>query len=174
MGTYWTADPSTKIFTMTSAPVSGEVYLDVRKWLYSDLKVDWLNDASLNKFYFPVTPLGGNPLTGSLFLGSYYFLEYGWKIRPYEADHRFIIDGNLFSRDGSPITVPTLGAYNVEIQIINSALAYAVAGDAQNISAAVWNSQRADHVIVDSFGEKVGRQLNLTEEADSVWREVDD
>lgn len=126
MATHFTADPVNKLIIITTAPTGGELSLDVRRDIYSALKADWLNDNNLNKYRFPITPLGGEALVGGLSVGAFYFLEYGWRIRPYEADHRLLLDGNLFTREEEPVTVPTIGNFNVLVNLVNSALVYSI------------------------------------------------
>ena len=115
MGEKVTFDPLTKIIQVDLAPVDGEVFIDVKVDIYSDGKEDWKSDATLNKFRFPVTAVGGNPLPGSKSLGSTFFLEYGWKIRPYEGTHVMNLNGNMYARDGSNPYLPTTGVFNVQI-----------------------------------------------------------
>lgn len=119
MGEKVTFHPDTRIIQVDIAPtfIGSDWYvdLDVKIDLYSDGKEDWLTDADLNKMIFALGSAGGDPLPGGQQLGATFFLEGGWKIRPYEASHIFRITGNLYSRDGSSPYVPTVGAYNVQI-----------------------------------------------------------
>lgn len=115
-------DTDKRIIYVTLAPTDGVVNLDVQTDLYSDIKEDWRSNATLNKFMMPISSVGGNPLPGSKTLGDTYFLETPWKIRPYEADHKLAINGNLFARDGSSVMVPTIGNYNVLVEMFVSNL----------------------------------------------------
>ena len=117
--------PLTKIVQITKAPVnvSGEqqVNFDVKIDLYSDGKEDWIASGELNKFEFPVEPIGGQPLPGERELGSTFFLNYGWRIRPYEASHVFNVNGNLYTDIGESPFTPTVGTYNImTIQQVSS------------------------------------------------------
>jgi hypothetical protein len=86
------------------------------KEIYSEWK-DWLlADPSRLGYPAAFTPVGGDPTIGSDSLGVTLFLENGWKIRPAEYSHKLIVDGNLFSRDGSSVFAATLGAYNVHTE----------------------------------------------------------
>ena len=115
-----TFDPVTKIISVTQTPVlEGAEYvvdLDVKVDLYSDGKEDWIADSSLRKLKFPISAIGGDALPGGKFLGSTFFLDSEWKIRPYEATHRLRVNGNLYSPDGTSPFVVTLGAYNVFLE----------------------------------------------------------
>jgi len=112
-----------RIIYVTEAPdVNNEVHLDVRKNLYSEMKDDWRTNDTLRKLYFPIRSVGGDELPGSKQLGSTYFLRSDWKIRPYEASHKFMINGNLYSEDGTSVIVPTQGNYNVVVEMTVSNL----------------------------------------------------
>ena len=102
-----------RIIYVTTAPVDGEVSINVEEHLYSDMKIDWQVDTTLGKFKFPIESVGGNPLPGSKFLGATFFLDNDWKIRPYEANHKFNLSGNLFAPDGTSVMIPTIGSYQV-------------------------------------------------------------
>lgn len=115
-------DTDKRIIYVTTAPVNGVVELDVQIDLYSDMKEDWRTDPALGKFIMPISSVGGNPLPGSKTLGDTYFLEVPWKIRPYEANHKLAINGNLFARDGTSVMVPTIGAYQVLTEMFVSNL----------------------------------------------------
>lgn len=119
MGAKATFNPITRIIKLTEAPSGPEglVFIDVQIDLYSDMKEDWLNNASLRKFHPPIRVVGGDPLPGSKTLGDTYFLRSDWKIEPYDADQRLTVEGNLYSEDGtSPFIKPTGGSYSVQIE----------------------------------------------------------
>ena len=141
MGQKVTFDPINKIVQVTSPPVfvngQWEVDLDIKTDVYSDGKEDWLADETLNKFIFPIYAIGGNALPGGDALGTTFFFKLPWKIRPYEADHIFNVDGNLYTDDGSSPFVTTIGDYNILLTQKVSNLVTAIAGDAANIANAV-------------------------------------
>lgn len=115
MGQKVTFNPITKIIQVDVAPVGGIVDLDIKVDVYSDGKEDWRASASLFKYRFPLRAVGGD-LTPTGALGSTFFLDPGWKIRPYEADHRFAVSGNFFSEDGTSPFTTTIGNYNVFLE----------------------------------------------------------
>ena len=120
MGLKKTADPVTRIIQVDIAPVleAGDyvIDLDVQVDLYSDLKEDWVSTPALRKLKFPIRAVGGDPLPGSKVLGDTYFIRSDWKIAPYEANHRFRVNGNFYSEDGtSPFNI-TQGAFNVFLE----------------------------------------------------------
>lgn len=122
MGVHVTFDHVNKIIQVNTAPVGGEVNLDFQIDFYSDMKEDWISDATLNKLRPPITVIGGQPTTGSQSAGDIYFLDAGWKIRPYEADHRFTITGDVFSPDGTSIFTFTVGSFQVLTELVLSSL----------------------------------------------------
>ena len=109
-------DEISKIITVTLAPdASGEVFIDVKTDLYSDGKEFWVNNENLRKFNFPIRSVGGDDLPGSKALGATFFLSSDWKIKPYEASHKLVINGNLYSEDGSDPFLDTIGTFTVRI-----------------------------------------------------------
>lgn len=96
------------------------------KTLYSDWK-EWAKENDNVKHAIAFSSIGGDQLATGLYLGSTFFLENGWKIRPHEASHVLVVDGNLYSRDGSSPFVQTLGSHNVTIQTRTSNLIDTVA-----------------------------------------------
>jgi len=122
MGAHVTFDHVNKIIQVNTAPVGGEVNLDFQIDFYSDMKEDWRSDATLNKLRPPINVIGGQSTTGSQSAGDIYFLDAGWKIRPYEADHRLTITGDVFSPDGTSIFTFTVGSYQVLTEIVVSSL----------------------------------------------------
>jgi hypothetical protein len=149
MGEKVTFHPATRIIQVDEAPVlDGDdwvVDIDVKIDLYSDGKEDWLADTDLNKLQFAFKRAGGDPKPGGE-LGATFFLENRWKIRPYEGDHWFRINGNLFSRDGSNPFVKTVGTYNVAITQEVSTLVEVVTSDVGDVASAVWS--HADAVFL--------------------------
>ncbi len=59
--------------------------------------------------------VGGNALGGGLFIPAYFFLMNGWRVRPMEASHNLLIEGNLFVDGGGVPVVGTLGTYQVNV-----------------------------------------------------------
>jgi len=110
-------DYTNRLIVVTEVPGSsaGEVDISVQVDIYSDGKEDWMIDADLNKFKFPVRVVGGDELPGDKRLGITYFLEHGWRIRPYEDDHVLNVDGNIYTEEGESPFVSTVGAFNVTV-----------------------------------------------------------
>ena len=112
-------DKDKRIIYLTTAPTGGTFVLNVQVDVYSDMKEDWRTNAALNKLKFPLSePVGGNTIIpGSKYLAPYYFLKYGWTMRPYEADHTlYVTDGYLLLDGGGDPWRKTLGGYTVNVR----------------------------------------------------------
>ena len=112
-----TFDGTNKLIICTAGTTS----LDVQEDIYSAWK-DWVQTDDNAKYLQALAVIGGDPITETISLGSTYFLENGWKIRPQESSHVLTVSGNLYARDGSSPFVVTLGNYNVMISMARSNL----------------------------------------------------
>lgn len=122
---------------------SGITSLDAAIDLYSDWK-EWVLVGDNSKYPLAFSTIGGDDLGGGRYLGATYFLENGWKIRPYEGNHALSIVGNIYTRDGSSPFVVTLGNYNVLItsNVSNLIDTIAVGGNSytlNQIADSVWS-----------------------------------
>lgn len=116
MGAKLYADSSIKKLIMTEAPdINGFVYLNAQEEVWSDLIIDWENDATLRGHTFPVRAIGGDTISAGK-LGTTYVLAEPWQIAPWEDDHDFVIDGNLFTElTLTKLVQPTAGPYTVTV-----------------------------------------------------------
>lgn len=118
----YTFNGITKVISLTGGTTSFDV-----EDLYSRWK-DWVLLSDNSKF--PPAfgeSVGNNALGGGVFLGKYFFLINGWVIRPQEANHILVVNGNLFPfPDSNPVFAATLGSYNVMIQLNTSSLTQAL------------------------------------------------
>lgn len=135
----YTFDGPNKLIILSN----GTTAVDVKD-MYSRWK-DWTILSNNAGFLNAFTVLGGDPLPGGRYLGTTYFLENGWKIRPYEGNHTLVISGNLYARDGSDPFVSTVGSYNVRIVLTVSNLVDTVntgggIGTADEVRDAVWSA----------------------------------
>ena len=141
-----TFDPINKRIILDSA------FVDTAQ-MYSRWK-EWARTGDNLKYEQAFYALGGDPLGGGLFVASYFFLMNGWRIRPMEANHTLIIDGNIgvYGGGAQPV-VPTLGNFNVLTQYTVPVQAQGVAtnggggADISQIVAAMqqmFNNQLAD------------------------------
>ena len=122
MGAKIFIDRIEKIINVTEAPtlVDGELVsnFDIKIDLYSDAKEDWIADSELRVRKFPLSAVGGNPTVGSKSLGSTYFIDADWKIQLYPEDHRFLVNGNFYSQDGtSPFLLPENNSVLLEQEV---------------------------------------------------------
>jgi hypothetical protein len=112
---------NTKIITVTQAPDSnGDIAINVKQDIYSDGKEDWVGTESLRKFRFPISVIGGQNTTGERKMDATFFLNSDWKIQPYSADHRLIIEGNLYATDGSDPILTVNGCTVKVVQNVSS------------------------------------------------------
>ena len=100
-----TLDGSTKRIILDSASVSAAQIWSA--W------VDWHEANQQWPLAFQL--VGGNALGGGLFIPPYFFLMNGWRVRPMEASHNLLIEGNLFVDGGGVPVVSTLGTYQVNV-----------------------------------------------------------
>lgn len=116
MGAKVTFDPVDRLARITIAPdANNEIHFDVKVDLYSDGKEDWRSTETLRRLLFPISAKGGDSLPGSKVLGSTFFINSDWKIELYPADHRFIVNGNFYSKDGSDPFVDPAGGYSIRV-----------------------------------------------------------
>lgn len=144
-----TFDGVNKIMSITTGTTSFTV-----KALYSEWKA-FVKIGDNAKYLPAFNYVGGDPTTPGQYLGSTFFLLNGWKIRPFDADHTLIIDGNLFTDDQSSPYIATLSPHNVIIQNAFSNLTTTVATggttiDASAIATAVWNTNIASTPFTQS------------------------
>ena len=100
-----TLNGSTKRIILDSASVSAAQIWSA--W------VDWHEANQQWPLAFQL--VGGNALGGGLFIPPYFFLMNGWRVRPMEASHNLLIEGNLFVDGGGVPVVGTLGTYQVNV-----------------------------------------------------------
>ena len=95
--------PQKQIQPTTSPDSDGIISIDMQVDVYSDGKEDWTDsDYDLNKFKFPIEAIGGNPVAGGT-LGTTYVISEDWHFLPYDTDHTFVVEGNVYTEDGSTL-----------------------------------------------------------------------
>ncbi|APU88976.1 conserved hypothetical protein [Virus Rctr197k] len=114
-----TFDPVTRVITEIAAGVINTINAQE---IYSEWK-DWLRTADNAKYPFAFTYVGGDPITLTVSVGSTFFLENGWRIRPAELSHKLTVVGNIYTREpGESIFLPTLAPFTVLAETQVSAL----------------------------------------------------
>lgn len=136
-------DGNTRIMSLNVGVINFTVSL-----LYSDWK-RWTALEDNSKFLPAFRYVGGDPTIPGQYLGSTYFIMNGWKIRPYNADHTLIVDGNLFTEDQSSPFLPALDPHMVAVQMAFSNLTTTIIADStgtiitpENIASAVWEKSK--------------------------------
>jgi hypothetical protein len=110
-----TFDGPNKLIIVDNAITSIDVEVD----LYSDWK-EWMLVSDNSKYLQAFRAVGGDDLVGGQTVSGYFFLMNGWRVRPYEGDHMLVVDGNLFVDGGGNPFVPTVGNYNVLVNLQTS------------------------------------------------------
>lgn len=83
--------------------------LSTKRDLYSAWK-EWVRVGRNGTYARAFTAIGGQEIAEGSNLGTTYFLENGWRIKPVEGDYVLTIEGNLFTREsGENPTIPTSG-----------------------------------------------------------------
>lgn len=146
-----TFDGPAKIITEIAAGALNTIQVvDV----YSDWK-NWV--AAGNAGYLPAfSVVGGDPISSVQNLGSTFFLENGWRLRPAELDHKLDIVGNLYTREegGDPF-VSTFGSFRVTVGLTVSNLTDASVSrlDLTQLMPEVWiDTQRGRSGTFDGIG----------------------
>jgi len=98
---------------------NGETSLDAETDIYSAWK-RWVTQLNNAEFLQALRTVGGDPIGGGQEVSPYFFLLNGWRLRPYEGDHQLTVDGNLYVDGGGNPFTPTVGAYNVLVNLVTS------------------------------------------------------
>lgn len=111
-----TFDGANRLIIPNGPPVNGVISISAID-IYSWWK-EWVLVADNAKWAEAFRVVGGDPLTAQVTLSPYFFLLNGWRIRPYEGNHTFEIDGAIVVDGGGEPVIPTLGAYNVVVRMV--------------------------------------------------------
>lgn len=162
---------ATKIISVNTGVTSfsaGQVYSAWKQWV----------QASDNAKYEAAfgNSVGGEPLGGGVSVGTYYFIQNGWVIRPQESSHTLVVSGNLFPvPDTANVFTSTLGNYNVLISIKTSSLTQQVVSGGgspvtpADVADAVWNKDISPLAANTAAGElKAAKQNAATAVAVSL------
>lgn len=103
-----TFDASAKIITLDSTLVAAaEIW---SRW------IDWFVTSDNSKYLPALRVIGGNTVSGSIAIPSYFYLLNGWRIRPMESSHDLEITGNIIVDGGGNPIVATIGTYQVNVR----------------------------------------------------------
>ncbi len=151
-------DTSNRVVYITTAPTGGNLSLSVPDDVYSVAKYDWKNTSALNKFKFPFAfPVGGNIITPGKLLAPYVYIRYGWKMRPYEADHAlYLTDGSLVDPTGADPWLPTIGNYTVNVRDV-------IPSDARTLETGVSGlTAQESQALLDIAADQAQIQLDIS------------
>lgn len=155
---------------ITEVGIGGDQTLDV-VGIYAEWK-QWVLAGNAN-FLQAFSTIGGDEIETNVNLGSTFFLENGWRMRPAELDHRLTLEGNLYVRGGGDPFVPTLGNFNVLTQLRVSNLVDQINVSGSGVSLAELRAELAlvpasvrDVALLgsapDSFGQAMEVVLGIT------------
>ena len=128
----------------------GVTELNVKEDIYSDWK-EWMlgHDSVVTAWFLEASEsIGGQPLPGSRFVGSTFFLVNGWRIKPYSGSYTLVVNGNLYTIEGdSPYLDADGYLNNIRIESTVSTLVETVgvlnidsATSLANIANEVWTT----------------------------------
>lgn len=111
---------------------------DAKEDIYSDWK-EWFKVDGNAKYLHAFRTTGGDELAPGSYLGAYFFLTNGWRMRPYEGTHQLNVDGNLFVDGGGNPFVPTVGNYNVLVTLNVSSISTSLVTEIPEIQYSSYN-----------------------------------
>ena len=116
--------------------------VDVRADLYSAWKV-WVRTDDNMKYAKAFRSIGGEAVNATQSISPTYFLTNGWRVRPWEANHTLTVVGNLYTDENDAAILPTIGAFNVVVNMSTSVNVLTIATDGavineNTLAAAVW------------------------------------
>lgn len=146
-----TFDGYTKIIYVNEGVTS----LDIKADIYSAWK-EWVlvspEEPSVGNWPIAITAIGGEPLNDTLNVGSTFFLENGWRIKPYESRTPYIItvNGNIYTREagGNPFLFAQGASVNLtRSNLVDQLVATSTItqGDLENIAAKVWGTSTLNY-----------------------------
>lgn len=143
---------------------NGETDLDAEQDIYSAWK-RWMTENAVygltSKYEQAFRTVGGDPITETQFVSPYFFLLNGWQLRPYEGNHLLTVTGNLFVDGGGNPFTPTIGSYNVTINLVTSP---------QSLTTVI--SVSGGTVLTDQQADYIFSLPSETLIAREVWSEI--
>ena len=133
-------------------------------------------DAQNLQWPLAITAVGGESISATEFLGTSFFLENGWRIKPWTSAAGYVltITGNLFTREAGEN--PVIPESNVTVNLFRSSIVLATQTDVQltdadktAIADGVWTKSTAGSVA-GSYGRLVN---NIDSDLTTVKTEVD-
>lgn len=151
---------------------AGETEIDVKEDIYSNWK-EWTRVRDNSKFPTAITVIGGEAIGAGTFVGATYFLENGWRIKPYQGNYIISFNGNIYTREsgGNPV-IPTSGvsANFVRSSIVASTLQIAPSTDLSEVLVAT-NEIKAQNTTIQSNTSSLISTGNATlDKLIEVWK----
>ena len=121
----------------------GVVNLSVKIDLYSDMK-EWMKfvETDNTRLRPGIKAIGGQPISDVEKLGDTYFLQYGWRVKPWNGHSSITLDGNIYTTEQDrPIIPDDNGVDAVSLKV--SSLTNTVIVDtavALDTEAPIWDS----------------------------------
>lgn len=109
---------------------TGVTEIDFQKDIFSSWK-DWFLEDTNSRFPLAITTTGGEDATTIINgeKGISFFMQNGWRIRPFEGTHRLIVNGNVYTSDNEDPFVETINNYKVTISMTVSNIINSTGGD---------------------------------------------
>ena len=146
----------------------GETDITVTTQIYSDWK-EWWQVRDNAKYPQALSVIGGESIGSGLTVGATYFLENGWRIKPWEGNHNITLTGNIYTREeGESIWADVEGQWKINAQNRVSALVFQTTGtttgsaasvNADEIADAVWKYATTGSTTSGEMGHHVTTQL---------------
>lgn len=169
--------------------VSGITSIDIPD-VYSRWK-DWVQDSDNAKYLLAFTVVGGDPTVTDQYITPYFFLQNGWRMRPYEGDHTLEVNGIVLTAEGEHPFIHTDGEYNVLIRsIVPIRTETVISNDVEGLASTILDAEdgietnvtlkQALRVILSVIAGKsaivVGdpTQMKFRDVGDTKWRVIAD
>lgn len=117
--------------------------------------------------------VGGDDITTTQKLGGTFFLENGWRLKPWPSQEGYVltIDGNLYTREagGNPVipesnvTISLTRSNLIDVVVVEPVAATISPADVATIADAVWNESLSDHTNPGTTGKKLSDNLKKTQ-----------
>jgi len=164
----------------------GETEIEVKADIYSAWK-EWVTvspeDPLPGAWPIAISAIGGDQIEANTFVGTSFFLENGWRIKPYTTNVGYVlsIKGNIYTREsGQNPVIPESG---VTVNLVRSSIVDATTFEFDeilgsisiteevkaDIARLVWERTRANPTV-GSYGELVN---NIDSDLTNVKTEVD-
>ena len=157
-------DGPNKHIIITDKNSDGSVPIDIKSDIYSQWK-EWMLEGN-SQFLPAIRTVGGDPISDTVDVAPYFFLQNGWFLAPSGADFTANLTGNLYTDPASAAKVDAIyvtGKVLIETNLSNNALQVADIGgggsatitpeDINDIADAVWDEDLTNHSAQGTAGE---------------------